>query len=165
MTLPAPPCQTCGCCTCCTGGESTDQVQVVINGWANNGSCTNCANKNATYILDKSAGIVCPGNAAQSDGCGWTYEDAGRPNDCFSGSSYVAGLLVCLQWFASGSDCVWQVLMYLRITNYTSHGNYRVTYTGTTGPCASWSAESFTNFSVPPVCDLTASTCEVTAIP
>lgn len=72
MTLAkAHPCPTCGCACECFGcsGDVPAQLQVVIAGFTDGGSCSNCDEAyNGTFILDRHCGD-CSGGGP----CFWEY--------------------------------------------------------------------------------------------
>lgn len=69
------PCPTCGCESCtCTACEDNgpDQLQLVMSGFTDAGSCSNCNDAyNGTFILDRNCD-ECEGGPATSP-CHWLY--------------------------------------------------------------------------------------------
>lgn len=138
-------CPCCGLCASCTNGDMPPSIQVVINGLTN-GTCSDCDDLNATYILSILQQIP-----SGTSPCIWAYA---LPVTICGVTS------VNLRVGSSGTG----FLSFQIVKSITEIFNWRTDTEPGRRDCHAWSNYSLPPVSGPPVCDYTSSTCLVTKL-
>lgn len=144
------------CSTLCLAGDGPEYYQAVLTGIANDVDCASCNSYNGTYIVEQ--------GAVFSNGCAWTHTMASAP--CSRSGQPVKQIAVQHSFGTSPN----RVISNVEIGSFVSGGSsvlaleWRKTTSGVLAIDCELVSESIPVQSGSGFCNLSASTCTVTAL-